>query len=131
MNTQNNYENTDNLIIYDISCFIEKYTRFMSKNIYISKHLHDLFFSQYNYLYETLDKEKLLYMNNPKYQKAISFKKNQDKLIRLHNTKYLKKTNQQYQEFFDNLYHKEILDSNKRNAILFTPKCSKQCSHFS
>ena len=48
----------------------------------------------------------------------LFFYKNKQKFLRLHNIKYLKENNQKYQDFFLNLYPKDILDINKQNAIL-------------
>lgn len=107
-----------NLIIYDMENFLNKYTRFMTKNIYISTITYQHFLNQYNYLYDILDKEKFLYQDHSLYKKIINIKKNQTNLIRLHNQKYLKTLTKEYQKFFSNLYQNSELDTRKKNIIL-------------
>lgn len=106
-----------NLIMYDIESFLTKYTRFMTKNIYISNSMYKRFMEQYQYLYQILKKEKYLYSDNQKYKKMMDIKNNSIKLVKLHNQKYLQKLRIQYQSFFKNLY-KEELDVRKQNIIL-------------
>ena len=53
-----------NLIIYEMEKFLNKYTRFMTKNIYISTLTYSHFLNQYSYLYDNLEKEKYLYLHN-------------------------------------------------------------------
>ena len=105
------------LMMYDIEKFLEKYTRFMTKNIYISKSKFCQFFSQYCYLYQTLEKDKYLYCDNVNFKKMMNIKKNQMKLLKLHNQKYLMEKRKQYQSFFLELYPTE-LDIRKQNIIL-------------
>jgi len=107
-----------NLIPYDMEQFFKKYTRFMTKKIYIDQALYQRFLNQYDYLYQELEQNTFLYQNNPIYQKIMDIKKNKKELIKLHNQKYLKDQSQKYQSFFDALYPKDILDMNKRYTIL-------------
>ena len=107
-----------NLIPYDMEQFFNKYTRFMTKNIYINQPLYHRFCSQYTYLYQELEQNTFLYRNNPLYKKIMDIKDNQTQLIKLHNQKYLKEQLKKYQVFFDTLYPKEKLDLNKRYIIL-------------
>ena len=58
-----------NLTIYDMDKFLDKYTRFMTKDIYISNKMYCNFLRQYDYLYQTLDKDIFLYTDNKKYKK--------------------------------------------------------------
>ena len=44
--------------------FLEKYTRFMTKDIYIKYDLYANFLKQYSYLYEELDKNAILFREN-------------------------------------------------------------------
>lgn len=107
-----------NLIIYDMEKFLNKYTRFMTKNIYISTLTYSRFLNQYSYLYETLEKEKYLYQDHLLYKKIMNIKKNQTNLIRLHNQKYLKNKQKECQSFFSNLYPNNELDTKRKNIIL-------------
>lgn len=107
-----------NLTIYDMDLFLDKYTRFMTKDIYISNKLYSNFLSQYNYLYKTLKKDRFLYNDNKKYKKLMNILDNKTSLIKLHNQKYLTKALKKYQTYFDALYPKDKLDTRKKTIIL-------------
>ena len=107
-----------NLIENDIDIFLDKYTRFITKNIYISKYLYNNFMDSYNYLFEELEKNIFLYENTNKYKKVKKILDNKDKLLKHHNQNYLKDTLLKYNNYFDNIYSKEELDINKRKIIL-------------
>ena len=77
------------LINYAIDNFLDKYTRFMTKDIYISFLMYKRFLDQYKYLYNDLLKERDFYSNNKKYLKVMDIFSNDYKLVRLHNQKYL------------------------------------------
>lgn len=106
------------LIPYDVEKFLDKYTRFITKNIYIDEAMYQNFLKPYHYLYQALEKNTFLYSENSQYQKMTNIKHNQLKLRKLHNQKYLKNCEKNNQAFFDNLYPTEILDSKKRQIIL-------------
>ena len=53
-----NNHNT-NLVLYDMENFLNKYTRFLSKDIYISYHTYQSFMKQYRYLYQKLKEDQL------------------------------------------------------------------------
>ena len=97
--------------------FLNKYTRFMSKDIYISYTMYSNFLSQYDYLYQELEQTSLLYQNHPQYKRVMDIKNNKEKLIRFHNEKYLKKKSTYYQVFFQKLYDQDKLSNIKRNII--------------
>lgn len=105
-----------NLTIYDMDLFLDKYTRFMTKNIYISNKMYCNFLKQYDYLYQILERDRFLYNDNKKYKKIMDIKLNKMKLIKLHNQKYLKEALNKYQSFFDEIDEK--LDIRKRMIIL-------------
>ena len=98
--------------------FLKKYTRFMTKDIYINNTLYNNFLNQYNYLYQELSKNSILFRENIKYKKIMNIKKNEDNLLKLHNKKYLKKATLEYYEFFQRLGYNKILDNNKKAIIL-------------
>lgn len=99
------------LIMYDIDVFLEKYTRFMTKDVYISKEMYDSFLDGYSYLYKRLKKDELLYRENSKYKKMFNILNNKDKLLKLHNKKYLKKN-------INKLEVSSEVDNNMKSIIL-------------
>lgn len=123
-----------NLITYDMDNFINKYTRFMTKDIYINNKLYQNFLNQYNYLYQELENKSILFRENIKYKKIINIKENQTNLLKLHNQKYLKKALLKYQPFFEELNYDNLLDNNKKAIILadedkllvISDKCNKE-----
>ena len=79
------------LVMYDIKNFLDKYTRFMTKNIYITRDMYNNFMKSYDYLYRKLESDAVLYRENIKYIKMMEIKDNSNSLLKLHNQKYLKK----------------------------------------
>lgn len=79
----------NNLLMLDIEKFLNKYTRFMTKNIYITNIIYDRFVNNYRYLYDEVRKNIYLYKDSIKYKKMVSIINDKDKLIKLHNKKYL------------------------------------------
>ena len=86
-----------NLIIYDMNNFLDKYTRFMTKDIYISSKLYSNFLEQYNYLFEVLINDKTVDKANKQYKKIIDIIEKRKDLLRLHNKKYLTSALKKYQ----------------------------------
>ena len=78
------------LVGYDMDNFLDKYTRFMTKDIYISNRLYNSFLDQYDYLYKVLKKDKELYVDNKKYKNIMNILDRRVDLLRLHNQKYFK-----------------------------------------
>ena len=107
-----------NLITYDMENFLKKYTRFMTKDIYINNVLYEKFLNQYDYLYQELEKNSILFRENIKYKKIINIKENKKNLLKLHNQKYLKKAILNYQSFFEKIDKEKVLDMNKKALIL-------------
>lgn len=107
-----------NLIERDIDIFLNKYTRFLSKQIYINKKTYNNFFNNYNYLFKELDKNIFLYKNTNRYKKIKNIEKNQLKLLKHHNQKYLNQHLLKNNDYFDKFYSKELLDKQKRKIIL-------------
>ena len=107
-----------NLILYDMNHFLDKYTRFMTKDIYISSNMYQRFLDQYQYLYELLGKNQFLYSDNSIYKKMMDIKKNRYQLIKLHNQKYLKKVVKEYQNFFEDVCLDDELDLRLKSIIL-------------
>lgn len=107
-----------NLIISDIEKFLNKYTRFMTKKIYINHSMYNQFLNQYDYLYQELEKNTFLYCENAKYKKMMNIKQNKNNLIKLHNKKYLQQALKKYQCFFNSIDSQNQLDDNSRRIIL-------------
>lgn len=107
-----------NLILYDIDHFLDKYTRFMTKDIYISSKTYQMFLEQYRYLYQILKKNHFLYSDNPKYKKLMDIEKKQYQLVRLHNKKYLQGAMKRFQSFFENADIGSELNVRTKSIIL-------------
>ena len=86
----------ESLVVLDVNRFFHKYTRFMSKDVYISKKMSDNFFKYYQYLLPELEKNHFLYENQIDYQKVISIFKSHEQVLKLHNRKYLNRTLKSY-----------------------------------
>lgn len=107
-----------NLCLYDMANFLNKYTRFMTKDIYISNNLYHNFLEQYNYLYQKLIKERFLYEDNKDYHKIINIYKNKDDLRKLHNQKYLRKAVRLNHDYFNDMDNYFNLSAKERLMVL-------------
>ena len=106
------------LLLSDTKKLIDKYTRFMTKDIYINREMNDQFLDGYQYLKVELEKNKYLYQDNMDYKNLFRIYEHSDELLKLHNQKYLKRAISSYESFFDGLYSRDILDKNKGMIIL-------------
>jgi len=98
------------LINQDINNYIKKYTRFMSKKMYITKKMYTDFTNSYEYIYELANNSIINYNNDKNYQKLLEIKQNGQKLLKLHNKKYLEELSRLYQKDLDaNLTKQELL----------------------
>ena len=97
---------------------LTKYSRFLSKDIYISTNMYDKFMDKYNYLYEECNKNIKYYQDNINYQKALKIKNKKNSFIKAHNKKYLKNHLNKDRDYFDNLYNKISLSPKNREIIL-------------
>lgn len=116
-----------NLILYDMENFLNKYTRFLSKDIYISYHTYQSFMKQYQYLYQKLKEDQFLYQDNIYYQRIEKIKKEEVDLLKLHNQKYLKRKRIEYSSFFEengriDNHQKNMILSNENKMIYFHQK---------
>lgn len=107
-----------NLINNDIDMFLNKYTRFMTKGIYINNIIYERFINNYKYLYDEVEKNFYLYKDSNKYKKMMSIVKNKNKLIRLHNKKYLDNTIEILDDSIDKNIRKILLCEEDRLLIL-------------
>ena len=93
-----------NLLVNDMDLFLNKYTRFMTKDIYISNKMYFSFLRQYSYLFDILDKDRFLYNNNKLYKKIRDISLDKGALVRLHNQKYLERAIVKYESFFSGIF---------------------------
>ena len=107
-----------NLLVYDTKNFLDKYTRFMTKDIYISKKMNQEFLSHYQYLLDDVKNNGLLYENQVDSKKIMDIYQHSNQVLKLHNQKYLKKALSDYHSFFASLYSSDLLDKNKQMMIL-------------
>ena len=89
------------LIISDMKSFLDKYTRFMTKDIYISKHMNQEFLDGYLYLKVELEKNKYLYQDSNNYKRFFEIFSRSDEFVKLHNQKYLKNFIGKEESFFE------------------------------
>ena len=78
------------LVFSDINKFVDKYTRFMTKDVYISYDMNKSFLDDYDYLKEELEKNQYLYQERSEYKKFFRIYRHSDEMLKLHNEKYLK-----------------------------------------
>lgn len=107
-----------NLMVYDGKNFLDKYMRFMSKDVYISSEMNEQFLSSYQYLLDEVKKEQYLYQDQVNVRRIVSIFEKNKKLLKMHNQKYLKKAIDRYHDFFLELYSDDVLDRNKKIMIL-------------
>lgn len=106
------------LVFSDINKFVDKYTRFMTKDVYISYDMNKSFLADYDYLKEELEKNQYLYQERSEYKKFFRIYRHSDEMLKLHNEKYLKNALSNYDDFFSNLGYKDLLDKNKKMLVL-------------
>lgn len=111
-----------NLMVYDGKNFLDKYMRFMSKDVYISSDVNEQFLSSYQYLLDEVKKEQYLYQDQVDIRRIVSIFEKNKKLLKMHNQKYLKKAIDRYHDFFNKLYSDDVLDRNKKIMILMEEK---------
>lgn len=110
------------LLLSDSKKFIDKYTRFLTKDMYISYEMNQKFLDEYEYLFSEFDRFKYLYQDQDIYKRVNRIRNDNEKLLRFHNQKYLKKAILDYRDFFDRVSNKDIIDSNMKMMILADEK---------
>ena len=103
--------NPINLFQYDIDNFLKKYTRFLSKNIYIDNKTYTTFMQEYNYLFKKIEQEKFLYQTTPSYQKIEKLQQEEKQLLKYHNQKYLNNNK------LNTISINNLLDKTQKNII--------------
>ena len=89
------------LINQDIVNYYKKYTRFMSKKIYITKKMYDKFTSLYDYIYDDADDSIINYNENEDFKKLLKIKEKGYVALKLHNQKILNDLYSKYSCFLD------------------------------
>ena len=104
------------ILIEEVNNYLNKYKRFMTKDIYITSNMYDTFTNKYKYLYDCLDK------NTCEYKNILKIINDKNKLLRKHNRKYVDNKLIKYKFYFDNMFNdinkNIILDKSQREAII-------------
>ena len=100
----------------EVNNYLNKYKKFMTKDIYITSNMYDTFTNKYKYLYDCLDK------NTCEYKNILKIINDKNKLLRKHNRKYVDNKLIKYKFYFDNMFNdinkNIILDKSQREAII-------------
>ena len=104
------------ILIEEVNNYLNKYKKFMTKDIYITSNMYDTFTNKYKYLYDCLDK------NTCEYKNILKIINDKNKLLRKHNRKYVDNKLIKYKSYFDNMFSdinkNIILDKSQREAII-------------
>ena len=100
----------------EISKFIIKYKKFMTKDVYITNKMYYTFLKKYKYLYN------YIHHNNTNYIFLRNIVVKQKQLIKRHNYNYVNRKLIEYKEYFNNMFKtidkNILLDDNQRKAII-------------
>lgn len=102
----------------DLTNYIDKWSRYLSKDIYISTNMYNSFLNKYKYLYEECNENIDYFKNNINYLKIKKINDKKIKFIKDHNKKYLKKHLKINKDYFDNMYDKISLNIKDREIML-------------
>lgn len=104
------------ILIEEVNNYLNKYKKFMTKDIYITSNMYDTFTNKYKYLYDCLDK------NTNEYKNIWKIINDKNKLLKKHNRKYVDNKLIKYKSYFDNMFSdinkNIILDKSQREAII-------------
>lgn len=95
------------LLNQDIQNYLNKYTRFMSKKVYITKKMYDNFVDSYEYIYRCAKESIINYNNDKYYKKLLDIKDRGLYALKLHNKKYLDYLYDKYQDKLSNKLSKK------------------------
>ena len=111
-----------NLLNEEINNYLEKYKKFMTKDIYITVKMYDTFTNKYKYLYDECYLKRSYLKNNKNYDNILKIISEKNKLLKKHNRKFVDDKLTKYKEYFDNMFidiNKNILlDKEQREAII-------------
>lgn len=98
------------LLNLDMQNYLNKYTRFMSKKVYITKRMYDNFVNSYEYIYDSANGSIINYDNDINYKKLLEIKDKGLYALKMHNKKYLDNLYVMYgDKLSDNLSKREKL----------------------
>ena len=106
------------LLFSDSKKFLDKFKKFITKDVYISHDMVDRFLTEYQYLIDELKKNQYLYQEQNYYQEIFHIYHSSNELVKLHNQKYLKQHISDYSDFFEGLYSIDKLNKNQQMMIL-------------
>ena len=106
------------LLFSDSKKFLDKYKKFITKDIYINHDMVKRFLEEYQYLVDELDKNKFVYQEQDYYKEIFHIYQCSDKLVKLHNQKYLQQHLNDYSDYFEELYSKDKLNKQHQLMIL-------------
>ena len=94
--------------------FIDNFSRFISKDVYITNKMYTTYLQKYKYLTQNI------HHNNIYYKQIKEIITNKDKFIKKHNLNYINQKLKEYDSYFDNMFidvDKNIkLDINQKKA---------------
>lgn len=107
------------LLNEEIDNYLNKYKRFMVKDVYITSRMYDIFVNKYKYLYEECNKREVLFKNNIKYNNILKIKRDKNKLLKKHNRSYIDNKIVKYKNYFDGIsFDNGLLNKRQREAII-------------
>ena len=110
------------LLDIEINKYLDKYKKYMTKDIYITSKMYDTFVSKYKYLYEECEQNNYNPSNNIKYENILKIKRDKNKLLKRHNREFVDDKLNKYNEYFDNMFisiDKNIkLDKSQKEAVI-------------
>jgi len=110
------------LLNEEMSNYLLKYKKFMTKDIYITVKMYDIFTSKYKYLYDECYLQRSYLKDNKNYTNILKIINDKNKLLKKHNRSYVDDKLNRYKEYFDNMFvdidKNIILDKEQREAII-------------
>ncbi len=111
-----------NLLNDELIKYLEKYKKFMTKDIYITVKMYDTFTQKYKYLYDKCNNNLNYLKDNINYENSLKIINDKNKLLKHHNRAYVNDKLQKYKKYFDEMFinidKNILLDKNQREAII-------------
>ena len=111
-----------NLLNEEIINYLEKYKKFMTKDIYITVKMYDTFTNKYKYLYDECYLNRSYLKDNKNYEIILKILNEKNNLLKQHNRKFVDNKLIKYKEYFDSMFNdidkKILLDKEQREAII-------------
>lgn len=106
------------LLRNDVSLFLKKYVRFMSKSVYISLVMYERFLKQYQYLYFEVVKNRYLFESDKEFGEIIAIYEDRYAMLGFHNNKYLQEEVRRYIRYFNSCDYRDKLSYRFKKIIL-------------